>query len=158
MSRQPTIKQERFAQEYVACGNASEAYRRAYDAENMSAEAIHVEACKLAKHPNVAIMVQELRDDDAVNAKVTVEGHLRELQGIRDKALEVGNYSAAVRAEELRGKVSGFYFERIIDERSRPPTDPASIARAIAGDDDELYRRILTSVPLSPSERAELEN
>ena len=62
MSRQPTIKQQRFAQEYAACSNASEAYRHAYDAENMSAETIRVAACRLMKNDNVTLMVQELRD------------------------------------------------------------------------------------------------
>ena len=35
MSNQLTPKQEKFAQVYVECGNASEAYRQAYNAENM---------------------------------------------------------------------------------------------------------------------------
>jgi len=42
-----TPKQERFVQEYLATGNASEAYRRAYDAENMSSAVISVKACEL---------------------------------------------------------------------------------------------------------------
>ena len=38
------------------------------------------------------------------------------------------------------------------DPNARPQT-PKEIARAIAGDDDDLYRRILTTVPLAPSEK-----
>jgi len=41
-----TIKQERFAQEYVVTGNASEAYRRAYDTHG-GPRTIEVEASRL---------------------------------------------------------------------------------------------------------------
>ena len=50
-----TIKQERFAQRYVELGNASEAYRQSYDAEDMSDEAIRVEASRLLDNPNVSL-------------------------------------------------------------------------------------------------------
>lgn len=39
-----TIKQEAFARAYVETGNASEAYRRAYDAARMKPEVIAVKA------------------------------------------------------------------------------------------------------------------
>ena len=39
-----TAKQEAFARAYVETGNASEAYRRAYNAENMKQESIAVRA------------------------------------------------------------------------------------------------------------------
>ena len=45
-----TIKQEAFARAYVETGNASEAYRRAYNAENMKQESIAVRACELLAH------------------------------------------------------------------------------------------------------------
>ncbi len=38
------------------------------------------------------------------------------------------------------------------DENAKPQT-PKELARAIAGDNDELYRMILTTVPLAPSEK-----
>jgi phage terminase small subunit len=49
--RQLTSKQERWFQLYMEIGNGSEAYRRAYDAANMSDRAIRVEASKLINHP-----------------------------------------------------------------------------------------------------------
>ena len=57
MADKPTPKQKGFALSYIETGNASEAYRRNYSAENMSNEAIWVEGCRtLAKH-KVALMV-----------------------------------------------------------------------------------------------------
>jgi phage terminase small subunit len=54
-----TPKMERFAIEYVATGNASEAYRRAYDAENMLPTTIHVQASLLLDNDKVAKRVNE---------------------------------------------------------------------------------------------------
>jgi phage terminase small subunit len=47
MNRRLTQKQENFCLAYIECGNASEAYRRAYDAENMQPQTIHVKASEL---------------------------------------------------------------------------------------------------------------
>ena len=56
-----TPKQEAFARAYVETGNASEAYRRAYDADNMKPEVVKVKACELLKNGNVAVTVEALR-------------------------------------------------------------------------------------------------
>lgn len=57
-----TMKQERFAVEYVQCGSASEAYRRSYDAANMKPETIHRAAVELTSHARVFARVAELRE------------------------------------------------------------------------------------------------
>jgi phage terminase small subunit len=51
--RQLTPKQEKWFRLYMEIGNASEAYRRAYDCALMSDRAIRVEASKLINHPEV---------------------------------------------------------------------------------------------------------
>ena len=71
--RKLTVKQERFAQAYVETSNASEAYRRAYDAENSSDAVIWTNACNLLKNNKVAIRVQQLMAKHAENHDVTVE-------------------------------------------------------------------------------------
>lgn len=53
-----TIKQEAFCQAYIETGNASEAYRTAYAADKMKAEAIHVNASKLLDNAKVALRVK----------------------------------------------------------------------------------------------------
>ena len=49
-----TPKQNAFAVQYVATGNASEAYRRAYNATNMKRDTIHSRASELLKHGGIA--------------------------------------------------------------------------------------------------------
>lgn len=56
-----TPKQEKFAQLYVELGNASEAYRVAYDSK-AKAEGVNVEASKMLKDPKITLRVQELRE------------------------------------------------------------------------------------------------
>ena len=58
-----TPKQEKFCQEYIKCGNSSEAYRKAYDAENMKPETINVKACELLKDGNITVRVKELSEE-----------------------------------------------------------------------------------------------
>jgi phage terminase small subunit len=61
MPSELTPKQERFARKYVELGNASEAYRQAYDAENMSGAAINEEAYRLTKNPDIALRILDLQ-------------------------------------------------------------------------------------------------
>ena len=52
---------EAFAQAYVGLGNASEAYRRAYNAGRMKAETIVVNASRLLKDTKVTLRVERYR-------------------------------------------------------------------------------------------------
>lgn len=63
-----TIKQERFAVEFVQCGNASEAYRRSYDAANTSEAVVNNKASLLNKNQVIKSRVLELREQ--VQAKM----------------------------------------------------------------------------------------
>ena len=67
-----TPKQNKFAEEYVNTGNASEAYRRAYDvAKTTSNEVIAVEGSRLLTDPNVSLRVQELKTKEAEAFQIT---------------------------------------------------------------------------------------
>ena len=55
-----TPKQEKFAQLYVEKGNASEAYRQAYNSK-AKYETVNVSASKLLSDPKVSLRVRELR-------------------------------------------------------------------------------------------------
>ena len=65
-----TIKQERFAQEYVVTGNASEAYRRAYDTHG-GPRTIEVKASRLLAHPKVSLRLAALRAMDSEHSSLT---------------------------------------------------------------------------------------
>ena len=63
-----TGKQEAFCREYLRCGNASAAYRLAYNAENMRDKQIWEEACKLKASPKVSQRIGELEEQAAIVA------------------------------------------------------------------------------------------
>ena len=60
-----TDKQEKFCLNIVNGMRQVDAYKDAYDAENMSDDAIYVEASKLVDNPKVSIRITELRDKAA---------------------------------------------------------------------------------------------
>ncbi len=57
----------------------------------------------------VSTRINELKAPAIEKAELTVEKHLIELAELRDTAKAAGQITAAIRAEELRGKVAGFY-------------------------------------------------
>ena len=61
MGAKLTIKQEKFCNYYIECGNASEAYRRAYNAEKMADKTIWERASRLLLECKVSARVEELR-------------------------------------------------------------------------------------------------
>ncbi len=72
MSKKLTPKQRKFAEEYVNTGNASEAYRRAYDVlETTSNDVIKVKASELLKNGNIAVTVSELQKKEAEDFQIT---------------------------------------------------------------------------------------
>lgn len=120
-----TQKQDAFARAYIETGNASEAYRRSYEAGNMKPESIHVAACKLLADPKVTIRLEELREE-AKNAHiVTVGDILRELEEARVIAMggEKPQASAMVAATMGKAKVLGL----IIDKAEVKDVTPKSI-------------------------------
>src|SRR3546814_546269 len=56
-----TIKQENFCLEYIKCGNASEAYRAAYNAEKMKPASVHRNAHAMLENTKVASRIEQLR-------------------------------------------------------------------------------------------------
>jgi phage terminase small subunit len=74
-----TPKQEEFARACAKGETASAAYRTAYNANNMSAAAVHVSACRLLKNPKVTLRVEELRAPALAAARLDVEETQRQL-------------------------------------------------------------------------------
>ena len=104
-----TPKQAAFVQQYLVDLNAAQAAIRAgYSAK--TAAAIGYENLK---KPEIAAVITEQRRKIAARADFTVDEHMDLLATIRDKAIAEGKYSAAVAAEIARGKVAGFYVDRI---------------------------------------------
>ncbi|MBE0584064.1 MAG: terminase small subunit [Desulfofustis sp.] len=78
MGPKKTIKKEKFAHKYVETGNASEAYRFAYDAARMKPESVKRVASELLKDLYVASTVETLRKEMMAKIDVSSEKVLRE--------------------------------------------------------------------------------
>lgn len=113
MTDKLTPKQSAFVRVYVKTGSPSEAYAEAYDVKRMSPKAVSVEAAKLLKHPSVALAIQGFHKREEAKALLTLEEHMDELQKLREEARKEGQISAAIKAEELRGKLRRFYVEQV---------------------------------------------
>ena len=62
--------------------------------------------------PHVVAEIRRYRDELDEKFGVTYKRHIRDMQKIRDAALENGAYSAAVQAEKNRGLAEGLYVSK----------------------------------------------
>lgn len=102
-----TPKQEAFAQAYVETGNASEAYRIAYNATTAKPETIHKRACELLGSGKVAGRVAELRGKVEKVHGVTVSSLIAELEEARQVARGKEQGAAMVQATIGKAKLAG---------------------------------------------------
>ena len=125
-----TIKQEKFCMVYVETGNASEAYRQAYNAENMSNEAIGVEACRLLDNPSVSLKVKELKSGHIKRHELTIDDLVAELEEARQAALSamVVQSSASVAATMGKAKLLGL----VVDKNETTGANGGAIQHAVS--------------------------
>jgi len=74
-----TPKQEAFCNYYIEGGNASSAYRLAYNAVNMKPETVNVKAAELLANGKVSVRVEELKNELKERSDITKEKILSEL-------------------------------------------------------------------------------
>lgn len=108
-------KQWRFVQEYVA-GDGRVTLKEAAIRAGYTPTSASVMAWQLTNpdiNPHVVAAIQEYRAELASKYNTSYERHMKDLQLIRDKALEAGAFAAAVQAEYRRGQALGtIYVER----------------------------------------------
>lgn len=73
-----TPKQEAFCLRYLETGNASDAYRHAYDAEKMKPESVHRKAFELLQNVKIAARLAELKALQLKRHNVTIDRVLTE--------------------------------------------------------------------------------
>lgn len=108
-----TPKQEAFCLAYVETGNASEAYRRSYNAANMKAESIHVNACKLLADAKVAQRVEALKAAHVERHNLTVDDIKAMLLEDRKFARQLEAPAAAISASMGLAKLYGYLTEKV---------------------------------------------
>ena len=104
-----TRRQEKFVKELVS-NDGMITYREAAINAGFPASSAHTRAYEMTNTeicPHVCRAIQAYRDELDEKYGITFKRHLRDLQRIRDLALENGAYSAAVQAEYRRGQANG---------------------------------------------------
>lgn len=77
-----TEKQEKFCHKYIETGNASEAYRFAYDCSRMKDTTVNRKASELMRNGKVTARLAELRAEWVSKSDITKERVLTELSAI----------------------------------------------------------------------------
>ena len=123
-----TPKQERFCREIVEGKSQADAYRTAYDAENMKPESVWTEASLLMSDLKVSQRVAELKQEAARLTALTVDDLIKELEEARAAALGATNpqSAAAVAATMGKAKLLGLAIDKV-DSTVTTRELPASI-------------------------------
>jgi DNA-binding transcriptional regulator YiaG len=100
----------------VATGNASEAYRRAYNTYG-SPETVAREAHALVTHPKVAPRIEELREQIAAYANLTPEAIAAEFTENRQHARDWHQACAMNTATERKADLLDLFHKRQLDIR-----------------------------------------
>lgn len=109
-----TPKQEKWCLEFHRTGNGSEAYRIAYDTENMGDNSIYQEANALKENPKITLRLAELKEEDRKRNAVTIDSLTVQLEEAREKAMREGKgASAAVSACMGKAKLHGLLVDRV---------------------------------------------
>jgi phage terminase small subunit len=105
-----TPKQENFCLAYIETGNASEAYRKTYNAEKMKETTINRKAKELLDNGKITARLNELRQPIIERHKITVDDLIAELDENRKAALgaETVQSAAATAATMAKAKLLGY--------------------------------------------------
>jgi hypothetical protein len=146
-----TPKQEAFCLAYIETGNASEAYRQAYNAGKMKPESVNVEAAKLLANPNIALRVSELKSELVERHKVTADTIAVMLREDRQFARECETPGAAVTATMGLAKLYGL----LTDKTELTGKDGGNIKIEEIKADAESFTRAITGIATRAGETGE---
>jgi hypothetical protein len=147
-----TAQQQEFVRGVLAGKTATDAYRAAYNTENMLPRTIWAEASRLNCDPSVSTWLSAARQACLGSAVLTREQHMAQLERIREAAMASGNIGAAVAAEQTRGKVAGHHIERI----QEVPADVTDTLKTIAQHQPDLAATLAAAhgIPWGADEHA----
>lgn len=112
-------KQEKFCQLYIELGNASEAYRQAYDASKMKPETIKRKAQELLENGTItATYIAELKAEHKERHNITVDDLIAELEEARQIAKDPVKPQPAAMVSATMGKAKILGFDKQVVELS----------------------------------------
>lgn len=104
-----TPKQEKFCQGIVKGLSQADAYRDAYNCENMSDDAIYREASLLMNSPKISQRVNELRAEVTQEIKFTVADALKEFNEAQENLRLQNNWVGFGKITTEKAKLLGLY-------------------------------------------------
>ena len=109
-----TPKQDAFACAYVETGNASEAYRRAYDvAPDCKPNTVEKRACELLMNGKVTGRVEQLQAAHAERHNITIDlAYRSSSRPARQGAIAAKQFAPAVAATMAKAKLHGLLNDR----------------------------------------------
>lgn len=117
-----TAKQEKFCQGVAKGLTYSDAYREAYDAENMKTETINRKAKELIDNGKVAARIDKLKQRALKRYDLTVDDIISELEEAREIAKETKTSAAMVSASMGKAKLLGMVVDNVSARISQAPT------------------------------------
>ena len=112
MAKKLTPKQESFCLAYIETGNASEAYRQAYNAKNMKPETINRKAKVELDKGKIRARLEALQAEHRERHDVTVDGLSENLEIAMNLAFQNKQAAAMVSAIMGRAKLHGLLVDR----------------------------------------------
>lgn len=151
-----TDKQSKFVTAILAGKSGADAVRELTDTSTWLPESIWSEATKLRNNPSVRLWLRAARKSNMGAKTLTLDNHLRELERLKEIAVETGNVGAAVKAEESRGRAAGLYVEKHQDVTEH---NPERTLREIAEHDPTLAESLARQhgIPWSAKPQSETE-
>jgi phage terminase small subunit len=134
-----TPRQRRFAEAYAACGNASEAARRA----GYSIQRAPHTGARLMKNGHVIAKITELQAEATARAEIEVDDVIDMLLASYTDAKTANQHGPAVRCAELLGKHLSMFTDRLLVEEQGVSDD--DLVESLAGG-DEQKRAMLRAV------------
>lgn len=120
-----TDKQEKFCQAVFEGNNFSDAYRAAYDTQNMNTASIHREAHALTVNPKVSARIDSLfADKEKEQRMLRLSRSEKVISKLEQVALRDGEADGTqVRALELLGKTMGLFIDKVETEDKTERTE-----------------------------------
>ncbi len=110
--RRLTPKQVKFCLKYHELGNASEAYRQAYDASNMKPGTVNAKAKELLDNGRIQERIAKIEEEDRLANGITVGRITRYLEEARLKAKELQQPSTEVQATNSIARLHGLITDK----------------------------------------------
>lgn len=136
-----TLKQEKFSQIYVEVGNASEAYRQAYNTARMKPATVNRKAFHMIEQGKIRARIETLQAEHRTRHDVTVDSLTADARDAIELAKETGRASAYVSALGLIAKLHGLLTDKVESKMQLSgdmTTDKAMNILRSAGIDPEL--------------------